>query len=982
MPSISGLAEGGRSLSRSFRLVVSITCLLVFQGAYAIDMHFAASDGGGSVSIWDHYDVDDSVEVSGTTLASFGGGLAMDDSRKISGPGDVYAVQGYAGSGGYSGASYIYAQDASQTLALGSSHLTPESLGVSQGVSIDGAAESAVVSTGDLGERSAMQHAFVYGGSLDSVQTIEIDGGITTSQDTQMEGFLPTAFGTAGYMHFNPGPTNLKIEGEGAAVGVSSIDIRDGISEVDCNLATGTGNSAWARGNIRSATSDRGGVGAGAGAGNVDFGVDWTGGLPALYIDGEAEAAGIGLAAVGKKNVIRGTLAASTGDDGTSASGQNVEASNRDGIAVAAAAAGGLGADIRLQQGIAGGGAEAAAIGVAAVSENKNEISAGSLGAATGPAGTGAYGEDVEASSKDGFVAAAAAAGGLGAGVNFQNGLPNATMGAGAEAAVVGVVAVSENKNEISAGSLGAATGPARTGAYGEDVEASNKDGFVAAVAAAGGLGAGVNLQNGSIGAGAEAALVGVAAVSENKNEISAGTLAAATGPAMTGAYGEDVEASSKDGFVAAAAAAGGLGAGIDLRNGTIGGGAEAAAVGVAAVGEKKNNISAGTLAAGTGLIGTGAYGEDVGASNKKGTVGAAAVAGGLGAELNLQNATIGGGAEAGLVGVVADGKNNEIGAGTLAAGAGRFGTGARGEDIEASNEKGFIVAVAGAGGLGGVLEDGQNLTGGAEGAIFGAGAMGFGNNLSVGSVGAITGNSAGVVAVDVAASSLNGSSGVGAAAGNVHIEMVSGTINITGEGSAVGAGAAGFLSYAGADRLRAESGDGTLAAGKNLTASVVDGVAGAGAIGATYDSKRNGSEWEVASVEGDVNGIGSIRGNFRAETGQSAAARANNLFAEGNDVHLGSHAENGTSSSDADTEFSGYFTDGKMKAYAGDSTLALQKGRIDGIFDMDAEAKSPISPFIDKKSKGPFFGVYDIKVKAWTDDTGPHARAKKDKVI
>jgi len=46
-------------------------------------MHFAASDGGASVSITDHYEVDDSVEVSGTTLASFSGGLGMDDSRKI-----------------------------------------------------------------------------------------------------------------------------------------------------------------------------------------------------------------------------------------------------------------------------------------------------------------------------------------------------------------------------------------------------------------------------------------------------------------------------------------------------------------------------------------------------------------------------------------------------------------------------------------------------------------------------------------------------------------------------------------------------------------------------------------------------------------------------------------------------------------------------------------------------------------------------------
>jgi hypothetical protein len=989
MPSISGLAEGGRSLSRSFRLVVSITCLLIFQGAYAIDMHFSASDGGGSVSIWDHYDVDDSVEVSGTTLASFGEDLAMDDSRKISGPGDVYAVQGYAGSGGYSGASYIYAQDASHTLALGSSHLTPGSLGVSQGVSIDGAAESAVVSTANRDGRGAMQHALVWDGSLKSTQTIGVDGGIATSQDTQMVGYLPTAFGTAGYLDVNLGPTNLKIEGEGAAVGVSSIDSRDGNSEVDCSLATGTGNSAWARGNIRSATSDRGGVGAGAGAGNVDFGVDWTGGLPGLYIDGEAEAAGIGLAAVGKKNVIRGTLAASTGDDGTAASGQNVEASNRDGIALAAAAAGGLGANICLQQGIAGGGAEAAAIGVAAVSENKNEISAGSLGAATGPAGTGAYGEDVEASSKDGFVAAAAAAGGLGAGVNFQNGLPNATMGAGAEAAVVGVVAVSENKNEINAGSLGAATGLTRTGAYGEDVEASNKDGFVAAVAAAGGLGAGVNLQNGSIGAGAEAALVGVAAVSENKNEISAGTLAAATGPAMTGAYCEDVEASSKDGFVAAAAAAGGLGAGIDLRNGTIGGGAEAAAVGVAAVGEKKNNISAGTLAAGTGLIGTGAYGEDVGASNKKGTVGAAAIAGGLGAELNFQNglpnATIGAGAEAGVVGVVANGKNNEIGAGALAAGAGRFGAGARGEDIEASNEKGFIVAVAGAGGLGATIDlSNGNGTIGAEGAIFGAGANGSENQISVGGVGATTGNSADVVAVNVDARSIEGAAGTGVAAGNVQLQLTGGTMaNLTAEGSAVGAGGYGATADVSADRLAAESGDSTSAQGDGMWLTVIQGDGIIGAISGVYDS--SGPEELVASVSGDVTaGSAMIWGDFSADTNHSATASAENVGAlVGTQIHLGSHGDDGSSSSDVDTTLgAGGLNFGEMEAYAGDSTRATQEYRALGNVKIEAEASNPPYPLAQDSDVGWLGPTWDVTGEARTDNTGAYADTNVAMVI
>jgi len=672
--------------------MISITCLLIFQGAYAIDMHFSASDGGGrSVSIWDYYDVDDGVEVSGESSAGFGDGLSMADSRRISGPGDVYAVQGYSGSGGYVGMNYIYAQDASQTLALGSAHLTPETLGVVQDVSIDGAAESAVVSTGDRGGRSAMQHASVGAGSLDSRQTIDIDGGIVTSQDSQMVGFLPTAFGTAGYMDVNLGPGTLNLEGEGAAVAVSSLDLA-GPAEVDCRLATGTGNSAWAYGDVRSASSDLGAVGAGAGAGNVNLEVDLNGNL---YIEGEAEAAGIGIGAIGVENEIRGTLAASTGDGGTSA-------------------------------------------------------------------------------------------------------------------------------------------------------------------------------------------------------------------------FGEDIEASNKDGTVVAAAAAGGLGGVVDLQNGLIGGGAEAAGVGVLADG-KKNEISAGTLAAGTGFLGTGAYGEDVEASNKKGTVVAAAAAGGLGAGVNLQNGN-------GIVG--------------------------------------------------------------AEGAIFGAGAAGTDNQISVGGVMATTTNSADVVAIDVEASSREGAAGTGVAAGNVQVALVGGTITtITGEGSAVGAGAIGDQAYAGADRLRAKSGDSTFAAGKGLTVLVENGVAGAGAIGASYDSKAPGSEWKVASVEADITGFGGIRGNFRAETGQSASARANNVFALGNDVHLGSHADDGTSYSDVDTSLSGVFADGRLRAYAGDSTMAMQKGRVMGKFESDVEADSsdPQPPSF-KHRKGT--GVFDINMKAWTDDTGAYTKAKKKKVV
>ncbi|NLX39726.1 MAG: hypothetical protein GXY73_09515, partial [Methanothrix sp.] len=346
-------------------------------------MQFSASDGGGnSVSISESYNVDNGVEVWGQSSAAFGEGLKIDDRRRFTGPGNIYAVQEYAGSGGYVGMSYIYAEDAAHTLARGSAHLTPGALGVVQDASIRDAGACAVVSTANQGGRGTMQHASVWDGSLDSRQTIGVDGGIATSQDTQMVGDLPTAFGTAGYMDVNLGPSNLKIEGEGAAVAVSSLDLA-GPAEVDCNLATGTGNSAWAYGKIRSAESDLGAVGAAAGAGKIDLEADWTGDLPELYIDGYGEAAAAGVGAIGVNNEIRGTLAASTTDAGTSASGREIEASNREGAVVAAAAAGGLGIGVDLQNGFIGGGAEAAGVGVLAEGR-RNWIESENLAAGTG----------------------------------------------------------------------------------------------------------------------------------------------------------------------------------------------------------------------------------------------------------------------------------------------------------------------------------------------------------------------------------------------------------------------------------------------------------------------------------------------------------------------------------------------------------------------------------------------------------------------
>ena len=875
-----------------------MTCLLIFQGAYAINMQFSASDGGGnSVSISESYNVDNGVEVWGQSSAAFGEGLKIDDRRRFTGPGNIYAVQEYAGSGGYVGMSYIYAEDAAHTLARGSAHLTPGALGVVQDASIRDAGACAVVSTANQGGRGTMQHASVWDGSLDSRQTIGVDGGIATSQDTQMVGDLPTAFGTAGYMDVNLGPSNLKIEGEGAAVAVSSLDLA-GPAEVDCNLATGTGNSAWAYGKIRSAESDLGAVGAAAGAGKIDLEADWTGDLPELYIDGYGEAAAAGVGAIGVNNEIRGTLAASTTDAGTSASGREIEASNREGAVVAAAAAGGLGIGVDLQNGFIGGGAEAAGVGVLAEGR-RNWIESENLAA-----GTGFYG----------------------------------------------------------------------TGAYGSGIEAYNKRGTVAAAAAAGGLGGIVDLQNGFIGGSAEAAGVGVLAEGRS-NWIESENLAAGTGFYGTGAYGSGIKAYNRVGTLVAAAAAGGLGAGVDLQDGIIAGGAEAAGIGVGAEGYR-NRIRSGTLAAGTGGFGTGAIGEEIEASNKEGVVAAAAAAGGLGGIVDLQSGFIAGGAEAAGIGVGAEGYRNRIRSGTLAAGTGFFGTGALGEDIEASNKEGVVAAVAAAGGLGGGFDfnSGNGIVE-AEGAIFGAGAAGAKNEIGVGFVAAAVGNSADVVAIDVNARSTGGAAGTGVAAGNARLQLTGGTpTSVLAEGSAVGAGGSGATAGASADLLMAESGESTSASGENLRLTVIEGDGTIGAISGTYDS--SGPD-RFASVSGDVTaGSAMIWGDFSTDTSSSASASAENVGAAGTKIYLGSYADDGTAYSEVYTTLgAGGLNFGEMEAYAGDSTQAKLKYKVVGNYQIVAEASSSDPPDFDTDSDaGWAMTIKDVSGEAWTDNTGAHA--------
>jgi hypothetical protein len=125
-------------LSKFYRLMIPIVCLLVCQGACAIDISFSASSGGGSVGMTDSYDVDDSVGVSGRSSASFDGGVSMTDSQSLSGSGDANVNQVLYGSGW--GADYVAEYslrtlDASSIEAGGSASLAPDSCQVSKSAS-------------------------------------------------------------------------------------------------------------------------------------------------------------------------------------------------------------------------------------------------------------------------------------------------------------------------------------------------------------------------------------------------------------------------------------------------------------------------------------------------------------------------------------------------------------------------------------------------------------------------------------------------------------------------------------------------------------------------------------------------------------------------------------------------------------------------------------------------------------------------------
>ena len=173
----------------SYKLIIMAFCLLMCGGSDAIDMHFSASGGGGSyVSIWDHYDVDDSCEVNGKSSAGFDNGVSMSDTRSVSGPGDIDVFQRYSGSDGYIGWNGVYIQDGSETVINSNAYVTPETLTVGQDVSSFDAEVSEITFGGESGGlKNANQRLVSLFGSMDSRQIIGINDHVYVFQDSNID---------------------------------------------------------------------------------------------------------------------------------------------------------------------------------------------------------------------------------------------------------------------------------------------------------------------------------------------------------------------------------------------------------------------------------------------------------------------------------------------------------------------------------------------------------------------------------------------------------------------------------------------------------------------------------------------------------------------------------------------------------------------------------------------------------------------------
>jgi hypothetical protein len=146
----------------------SLACLILVPGAYSIEVGFSAGKGGESIGLLSSYDVDTGVSVSEESTASFDH-LEIENTRSVSGKGNINAVQSYSGSGGYTGRATLSAQGASGILQ-GNALITPQCVAVDQDLSFTGDSIDIGMSIANKGD-SANLGVAILSGMIDSELT-------------------------------------------------------------------------------------------------------------------------------------------------------------------------------------------------------------------------------------------------------------------------------------------------------------------------------------------------------------------------------------------------------------------------------------------------------------------------------------------------------------------------------------------------------------------------------------------------------------------------------------------------------------------------------------------------------------------------------------------------------------------------------------------------------------------------------------------
>lgn len=172
-----------------------IVVIIFIPDAYSIEIGFYAENGGKSAGLSSSYDVDTDFSVNEESTARFDH-PTIENTRSISGTGDLKASQSYTGSDGYFGQTDLDASAVSGTFK-GTACVSSSALSASQSGSFAG-------DSADISMSLTSKENSVYVGSGMTLGKITTGQSIWTgsaegAQDTQLSGTASGYVDTGGY---------------------------------------------------------------------------------------------------------------------------------------------------------------------------------------------------------------------------------------------------------------------------------------------------------------------------------------------------------------------------------------------------------------------------------------------------------------------------------------------------------------------------------------------------------------------------------------------------------------------------------------------------------------------------------------------------------------------------------------------------------------------------------------------------------------